>query len=167
MVRDNDPKYNNLSYGFLDTEKLKMVIDEDDKLTSIPVCNFNFAKLPVHIMYPQHKNNTFGYIRFFLRPFETFEEIKSLYQTVYSIHKVKYFSLAKSSILYDNSPKGIINSAKNYKMLINAFTTIDKVEDYEEKYQEELETFYQFYTVERAKILKKYDTKVKKISKLI
>ena len=24
MVRDDDPKYNNLSYGFLDTEKITM-----------------------------------------------------------------------------------------------------------------------------------------------
>ena len=117
-------------------------------------------------MYPQHRNNFYNYFRFFLRPFDTLEEIKTTYSTIYSIHKDKCFSLAISSILYDNSPKGIITSSKNYKILINTFTTLDKTLAYEEKHQEELETFYQFYTIERAKILDKCSLKPKKISYL-
>ena len=156
MVTEDDRRFYDLSYGFLDTTKLKMYFYEDNKLTYIPIVNFNLPKLPVKIMHPHYHENHYRYYRYFLIPFLTPEEIMPIYQTLNPKNKNKKIFTRHYSILYDNSAQGFTQSmTKNYQFLMSTFSTLDEIQKYEKEYNDELEAFYDFYIEKRVKILER------------
>ena len=164
MVTQDDRRFYDLSYGFLDTTKLKMYFYEDDRLTYIPVLNFNFPKLPVKIMHPHYHENHYRYYRYFLVPFHISEEIMSIYPTLNP--KNKKIFIRHYSIIYDNSAQGFTQSMnKNYHFLMSTFSTLDEIQKYEQEYNDELVAFYDFYSEKRAEIVERCNSKRKKYLK--